>query len=426
LVSAQQLSRRGKRVFTKMAKVTIPPGIRWRIVKWLSGDATAHQPIGREVFPPPGDYDVVSFSIVDWHFRFQRPQQLLKQYGREGVRVFYIGIKFHGDGPDIFVRSLSDRVFELSLPGPTRTNVYQDEIDGEFLEALLASIEALRCKAGIRRAVSFVQLPFWAPLALSARELWGWPVIYDCMDDHEGFSTNSDRMLRHEQGLFSSSDLVVTTSGVLRGKAEQFNSNVVLVPNAADFAHFQHPPRGARLPLPDRPVVGYFGAISEWFDDDLVAEIARARPQWNFVLIGDTFGARLGKLKTLRNVFLLGEQPYAALPGFLWQFDVACIPFLLNRLTHSTNPVKFFEYLSAGKPVVSVRLPELEPYRNFFYAARGPEEFIAQIKRAMGEDNPDFINARMRFAQENTWHHRYSVLRGAIDELMDLSARDRG
>lgn len=226
-------------------------------------------------------------------------------------------------------------------------------------------------------------------------------------------------MLNHEAVLFSESDLVVVTSAKLLEKARTYGREPLLVPNAADFGHFNARTSSYRKASDGaRPVIGYFGAISEWFDDELVAHAAAVRPRWRFVLIGDTFGARLGKLRRLRNVFLLGEQPYAELPRFLWQFDVACIPFLLTPLTASTNPVKFFEYLSAGTPVVASCLPELEPHKDFFYPARGAEEFVAQIERALAEDGPDLAHARVEFARANTWDHRYDVVREAINRLL--------
>ena len=166
-----------------------------------------------------------------------------------------------------------------------------------------------------------------------------------------------------------------------------------------------------------RPVIGYYGAISDWFDVDLVRTAALARPGWEFVLIGRTFGADVSLLQDLSNVHLLGEKPYGQLPEHLHAFDVATIPFKKCPLTDATNPVKFYEYLSAGKPVVAVELRELTPFGEYFYPVRQREDFVHQIEAALAEDSPARREARIAFARQNTWLDRYHWLETAIQGL---------
>jgi len=149
----------------------------------------------------------------------------------------------------------------------------------------------------------------------------------------------------------------------------------------------------------------------------MIRVAAVGRPSWQFVLIGEISGADTSRLERLDNVHLLGELPYSVLPSYLHQFDVACIPFHLNPLTHATNPVKFFEYLSAGKPVVSVPLPELEPHRNYFYPVRSGQDLITQVELAMTEQSTEKIQTRIDFARENTWEHRYAALVAELNSL---------
>ncbi len=150
---------------------------------------------------------------------------------------------------------------------------------------------------------------------------------------------------------------------------------------------------------------------------DMVRTAAADRPDWQFVLIGHTFGADINWLQQLSNVHLLGEKPYQALPSYLRDFDVACIPFLLNSLTAATNPVKFYEYLSAGKPVVAVDLPDLAPYQDHYYPVRQPAEFVKQIELALAEDSPAKARRRIDLARCNTWAERYRLLDTTIAQL---------
>jgi len=209
----------------------------------------------------------------------------------------------------------------------------------------------------------------------------------------------------------------LATSRSLYDKASLTARQVVYLPNATDFDHFNRPTSVQPLSGLGHPVIGYYGAISDWFDSDMIRVAAVSRPDWQFVLIGEVSGADVSELERLDNVHLLGELPYSVLPNYLHQFDVACIPFRLNSLTLATNPVKFFEYLSAGKPVVSVPLPELEPYRDYFYSVRSGEDLIAQVELAITEHSDEKTQARIDFARKNTWSHRYTDLKAALKSL---------
>jgi len=359
-------------------------------------------------------YDLICLPVIDWEFRFQRPQQLLSRFAARGHRVFYLRNRFAGTVPRL--EHLAENVHAVTLPGPSHLNPYRDTIDAETLNVLGAALEDLRRRAHIEEAVCLVQLPFWATVACEARKRFGWKVVYDCMDDHAGFSTNGQEMLRLEGDLVRSTDLAVASSRFLYERMAGVAKRTVLLPNAADVEHFRE---GGANPLAhlSRPIVGYYGAISEWFDVEMIRAAAEARPAWQFVLIGDTFGADVSPLRPLPNVHLLGEKPYAALPGYLHGFSVACIPFRNTPLTRATNPLKFYEYLSAGKPVVAVTLPELEPYRRYFYPVDSPGEFVTRVEDALSEGSQETVQARIAFARENTWEARQECLDTAIRQL---------
>ena len=345
--------------------------------------------------PQPSAYDVVIFPIIDWGFRFQRPQQLATQFAHDGHRVFYLRTTFHQGGLAAHALKIAERIFEVQIPGRPHLNIYRDEINRRLLDNLIKAMDLFRRRNMIEEAVCIVQLPFWTPLAIAAQQRWAWKIVYDCMDEHAGFTTNNATMLQHEETLVAQSDLVVTTSRKLYDKLAPVAKRTLALPNATDFEHFSLP--GPLRPLSKLvgPIIGYYGAISDWFDVEMVRTAAEARPYWQFVLVGDTFGADVSSLKALANVHLPGEQPYAAIPSYLHQFAVAVIPFLLTPLTESTNPIKFYEYLSAGKPVVAVELRELEPYKDYFYPVRSQKEFVTQIETALREDSPEKVRARV-------------------------------
>jgi glycosyltransferase involved in cell wall biosynthesis len=369
---------------------------------------------------PEAKYDVVVLPIIDWHFRFQRPQQLALGFARAGHRVFYVSSRFC-DQQEVLIRKVADGVLEAQLPGPHRLALQLDAMPGYLIESTYRSMEKLRHEFDIREAACLVDLPFWTPLALRLRRQFGWKLVYDCMDYHRGLSYAGSWMLEQEEHLIRESDLVLASGRNLLSSVGSAGANCRLLPNAADFAHFRFPPpfsTQADRP-PGRPVIGYFGAISEWFDAELVAEIARARPTWDLLLIGSTYAADLTPLDGLTNVRLQGEMAYEQLPASLHQFDVAIIPFKKTPLTDAVNPVKLFEYLSAGKHVVATDLDELQHYREVVSLASTPGEWVYAIERGLADTSEASRLARIAFARENTWDRRISELKDTFATLYD-------
>ncbi|MGE5278783.1 MAG: polysaccharide pyruvyl transferase CsaB, partial [Acidobacteriota bacterium] len=354
-------------------------------------------------------YDVVCLPIIDWDFRFQRPQQLASRFAAAGHRVFYVAQTFREKGPAYEIRKKRDSVWEVSLLAPAR-NVYKETLDDTARDALFAALDALRRDLSLGATALFVELPFWWPLAKRAREEFAWPVFYDCMDDHSGFTTNRPEMLEQERELLASADLVAASSRLLEKRAREANEKVLLLPNACEAEHFAKIGREKRA----RPVVGYYGAIADWFDSDLVADLAEKRPDWDFLLVGSTYTADTSRLSKLPNVALPGEKPYAEIPSWLERMDVAILPFKRLPLTEATSPVKAFEILASGRPLVSVPIPEVAPMAPLVRPASTAEEFEREIAAALAESDPDLAERRRAFGRENTWQRRFEALDPAV------------
>lgn len=362
--------------------------------------------------PPPATrakYDIVCFPIIEWDFRFQRPQQLLSLFAAAGHRVFYLSQRFRSRGAPFEITPRSENVFEVTLLGPGM-NVYRSNPGAAAVDLLFSALDGLRRDAGIGAAVALVQLPFWWPLLRRARSAFAWPVVYDCMDLHTGFSTNGDAMMENEDDLLRSADLVAVSSGVLETRARALNRNVLMVRNGCDYDHFASA-SGGRGP---RPTVGYYGAISDWFDTELLAAVAQRCSDLDFILVGSTYGADVNDLRRLANVRLVGERPYDEIPGWVGAFDVCVIPFRRTPLTEATNPVKAYEILAAGKPLVSVELPELREFESLVRFANDPGSFEREIRAALAEDDPSQATRRREFASRHTWAARQEALSLAI------------
>jgi GT2 family glycosyltransferase len=373
---------------------------------------------------PAGHHDVVVFSIIDWDFRFQRPQQLAVQLGRAGHRVFYLSTTrfLPMDGPPWTLAWKAKNVAEIALRARRPLDLYSGELNQADLATLEESLSDLLERLALGDVVAHVQIPFWAPLVLRLRERFGWRVVYDCMDEWENFPGIGRAVLDQEETLVRSADLTLATAHRLHEKLAPRAARLALVPNGVDLEHYQrHFADSAILGEVARPVIGYYGALASWVDVELLEKTARRFPAATLVLAGGVFDLDLSRVERLPNVRLLGQRPYTEMPLLLWQFDACIIPFKVNEITEATNPVKLYEYLSGGKPVVSPRLSELVPFADLCYLADGHDSFLAALERALAEpaDDPR-RDARRAAARRNDWKERHLAIQGALEETVPL------
>jgi GT2 family glycosyltransferase/glycosyltransferase involved in cell wall biosynthesis len=364
---------------------------------------------------------VVCFSIIDWESRWQRPQQLASKFADNGHRVFYVRMSgfLPPGGPPYELVELRENVWSVTVATRVHPRIYDEAIDATVEASITDALTALRADQDVGLAVSLVEIATWRSVAEHARELFGWPLVYDCMDEWHGFPGIADPVVREEVALAPTADLIVASASRLVEKFSGIARRVVLARNGADFERFAGGDGSKVLPGIQPPVVGYFGVIDEWFDIDLLVRLARTRPSTNIVLVGPA-EIDVSPLERLANVTLLGLRPYDEMPGYLARFDVCLMPFLVNATTEAQDHVKFYEYLSRGKPVVATALPELDPYRAHVYVAADHDAFIAAVDAALVENDPARRESRVALAKANDWQDRYDTIEQAIAELWGL------
>ncbi|UQA56714.1 glycosyltransferase [Polyangium aurulentum] len=260
-------------------------------------------------------------------------------------------------------------------------------------------------------------------------------LVYDCVDEYSAFPTNKGRawIAEREKRLCEAADLVFTTSNTLYDKKKPYNpENTHLVHNVGDAEHFRAamredtpvPKEIARLP---RPVLGFVGAVSDYkLDMDWILHAARRRPDWSFAIIGPVGVAdpttSTAALRKQPNVHLIGHRPYAELPAYVKGFDVALIPYRINEYTRSVFPIKFFELLATGKPVVISNLPSLEEFYPHVLVATTADEFVQRCEQALREGDQG-REARVALAEANSWPKRIGTLMGLIEAKLADKAR---
>jgi glycosyltransferase involved in cell wall biosynthesis len=285
--------------------------------------------------------------------------------------------------------------------------------------------------AALRRKLDMESYQLWTflPNALPYLGMPGETLsVYYCIDEWEHFSyLDGGKMAAMERELCGRADVVFATAALLYESRRAWNPNTHVALHGVDHAHFSQalaPETPVAPELADfpRPILGFFGLIHEWFDPDLVAALAARHPEWTIALIGKV-SVDVSRLQGLPNVKFVGRKPYASLPSFCKGMSVGLIPFQVNELTRSVNPIKLREYLSAGLPVVSTALPEVQAFGSLCHVASSPEDFIAACERAVLEDTPERRRKTSAAMLGETWEAKVNELGRRVNEA---AARKRG
>lgn len=360
-------------------------------------------------------YDLIVLAIIDFDFRFQRPQQIAAQFARDGHRVFWISpTRFlpPSAAEPYRLTPLRDNLWEVHLRGQ-QPDIYLGRLSPELLASMTAGLDRLCGDAATSESVAMVQLPFWRQVALRLRQDRGCAVVYDCMDEWATFPNMGEFNVSEERQLVRETDVLAVSGRTLLEKFRAAGLQPVLARNGVDFAFYNQPHLAAGDLRVPKPVIGYFGAIADWMDLELVRSAALARPQYSFVMVGQVFRDDISSID-LPNVHLLGSKPYAEIPSYLEHFDVCVIPFVLNEVTKATDPVKLYEYLARGKPVVATAMAELAECGDLIYIAGDADDYAVQLDRAVAENDPLLRERRMAYAAANTWEQRCQTLDSAI------------
>jgi UDP-galactopyranose mutase len=363
--------------------------------------------------------DLLCFSHLRWHFVTQRPQHLLTRCAR-ARRVFFWEEPWwdaddNGDGtPTLEVMPEHANLWVLRPHLPRAGN------SDDMLRMLLAQfLEDFRVARYVRW--------YYTPMALSfTRDLAADATIYDCMDELSGFLGAPPELQEREQQLFREADVVFTGGMSLYEAKRLHHANVHPFPSSIDQSHFAQaksidtdPPDQATIP---HPRAGFFGVLDERFDSALVGELARLRPQVQFVLIGPVVKIDPATLPHAPNIHYLGGKTYAELPSYLAGWDAALLPFALNASTRFISPTKTPEYLAAGKPVVSTPIHDVvSGYGNagLVAIAATPTEFAAALDAALQPQLPHWHKAVEKKLATTSWDRTWAAMWNEIARVCE-------
>lgn len=356
--------------------------------------------------------NILCFSDIYWDFLWQRHQQMLTRFPDEW-KIIYVQPSFIGlflkQPLSVLPRKVKNNILVVSFPFFTvlDRSPFSRRIN-EFLIVFWARF--FNWVYNFKNPVLVIYEPRFSCVIDKLKECL---VCYKVVDDRMEFTEVPRWIKSNIDFLIKKSDIIVTSSQHIFKKLSKIrNQNIFLVGNGAEVEHFKKATENIEIPADiasiKKPILGYIGAIGEWFDFQLIENILTFYPDISVVLIGPILSKQDIEINRLKkshsNLFVLGKKPYDFLPNYIKAFDACIIPFKINELTLGVNPNKLYEYLAAEKPTISTALPEVMRYNGTVYVAGNYEEFLYHINKALNSKHD--LDKFFGIANENTWDEK--------------------
>ncbi|MBD3108527.1 glycosyltransferase [Bacillus sp. AGMB 02131] len=369
---------------------------------------------------------MVAISAGDWEGVQHRPHHFMKRAAKSGRKVIYMEppvtliaplknralLKSWGRWKQ-GVRKMAENLYVISPPPILPFgNKYR------FINKINQKLIARSLRKALRSFNGELELYSFLPSAVDLLDDINFKnIYYDCVDDHASFTgfINKETMESMERELMEKADVCFATASQLLEDRKSWSSEFHLIPNGAEFEHFSRV-QTEKLPIPTdilnihHPIVGFVGGISDWINLKLIEEAAKELPDYSFVMIGPV-DTDIEGLKKLKNVYFLGAKSYNELPNYIQCFDMCLIPFKINKLTKSVNPIKMYEYFSSGKPVIATPMQEVVLFKDIVEIVEDKEQMVQAITNiAENKDkyySNEAINERQKIGEANSWDSRW-------------------
>lgn len=285
---------------------------------------------------------------------------------------------------------------------------------------LLNDINEAEKAIGIQEPIVWSYVPITADLVSSLpRRL----CVFDAVDnwlEHPSYKIYKHAIAGGYQKFSEISDLIFTVNPVNQ-KLFPSRSDVKYIANGVDLARYEsaHQIPNDIKDLP-RPLLGYIGSIQNRLNVGIIKQLAADFRNGSLVLIGPLMAglplitsswyrykrSELNDLKKIENIHFLGRKSRVQAPAYIQNFDVCLLPFKNTSFSSSTEPMKVYEYLAAGKPVVTTTSQEFGQRAQYLYQATDPAGFSQSVSKALKEDNEDLQKQRKLSVADCDWSKR--------------------
>lgn len=364
--------------------------------------------------------DLVCFSHLRWNFVYQRPQHLMSRFAKQ-KRVYLIEEPLFDAKHTHYLHLHKEGNVTVVTPH------LQEGIDDK--EIVNQQIKLLKDLFEEEEITNYL---FWyyTPMALAiGNSFKPQLIIYDCMDELALFKNAPQELKDREKELFLKADLVFTGGYNLYYAKKKSHHNIYPFPSSIDKQHFMHARDDVKDPQDQKniphPRFGFYGVIDERFDIHLIEQVAKQRPEWQFVILGPIVKIDPDTLPKLNNIHYLGGKKYEELPLYLSGWDVAIIPFVRNDATKFISPTKTPEYLAAGKPVISTSITDVvTPYgvNKLVQIADTAKQFIKAAESQLNKKEKgrtQWLQKVDTFLSQNSWDKTWSRMNHLIESALE-------
>ena len=368
--------------------------------------------------------DLLCFSHLRWGFVFQRPNHLLIRFSKH-QRVFFVEEPiFHDDEDRFHIENYNENLYVVT---PHLKHGRSVEEVNKQLQKMLTS---LTLQMQIKRYYSW----YYTPMALPfTNHLNPELVIYDCMDELSAFKFAPPELMQYEKDLFTKADIVFTGGHSIYENKKNAHHNIYSFPSSIDKHHFGKARKMKTEPEDQKHIphtrFGFFGVIDERFDIEMIEAVAKAKPDWHFVLLGPIVKIDPATLPKYNNIHYLGGKKYDELPSYIAGWDIAMIPFAMNESTRFISPTKTPEYLAAGKPVISTPIRDVvSPYGNngLVHIVFNADEFIAAAESELAKKRKSAWQKKVdEFLAGNSWDRTWSQMVRNIEQTITQRSTTR-
>ncbi|MBU1317887.1 MAG: glycosyltransferase [candidate division Zixibacteria bacterium] len=383
--------------------------------------------------------DIVCIATQDWNDLWTRKQRFMKRFSEEGFRVLFVETQVHWITYIREFRHRINRAFKF-MKGATAVKenlwVATPPLVLPFFQmnTFICKLNSLLLSWFIKRQIR--RLGFNDPVIYSYTPYSGYLMrrlkssrkLYECVDEFviDKGMVRKETVARLERDTILQSDAMVATAPFLLERKGSMAKRTYLIPNAADIDHY----RGVNLDnvkpndeitnIPG-PIVGFLGSVAYWIDLELIAYVAEKLPHYSFVFVGPAH-VDTSRLSGYDNVFFLGRKTFDELPSYIAAFDVCMNPYILDDVASGCSPLKLYEYMAAGKPIVSVRMPEAEKFVDLVEIADSYEEFAQKIEWLISRNKTwkrDFAERAWTESQNHTWGKRFEQTMTVFEECFN-------
>ena len=382
--------------------------------------------------------DIICLSTQDWNDLWTRKQRFMKRFADEGHRVLYVETQFHWISYVLRLRTQWRRLFSF-LKGPIQIDknlwVYTPPLLLPFFQMsrILCYVNARILSFFLKRVTK--TLKFANPVIYNytpyagflIRMLGAQKVVYECVDEFTASRglISKKVVAELENDTLRNSRVTIVTAPLLFANKRKLSTQIHLIPNAAEVEKFNAVGMGEIRPHPiydDLPEkrVGFIGAVAYWVDLDLIAFLAEKRPDYQFIFVGPV-GVKVSSVSGFKNVHFIGRYPFNQLPGLMAGFDVCINPYILDGVAAGCSPLKLYEYLASGKPIVSVRMPEAEQFEDLVLIGDGNQGMLQKLDEAMSmsvERLTTLAQKQVAVSAAHGWDSRFAKTKEALADLL--------